>query len=116
MIVAARSVRYDYWMKKTILTLSALAFLAPLTALGAAGDADLGGELFDEMGCGLCHTLAAAGAEGQIGPSFDDNPNLSEDLIISRVTSGQGAMPSFSGQLSDEEIEAIAAYLLEAAE
>ncbi|MEZ5892093.1 MAG: cytochrome c [Parvularculaceae bacterium] len=87
----------------------------PLSTL-TAQDASDGAALFADWGCGGCHTLAAAGAAGRIGPAFDGDPNLSFDYIVARVTNGQGAMPAFGGQLSEEEIADLAAYILDAAE
>lgn len=74
-----------------------------------------GRELFDNYGCGGCHSLADAGATGHVGPSFDGDANLTEDFVINRVTNGQGAMPSFSGQMSADEMAAVAAYVVHAA-
>ncbi len=90
----------------------------PAAAPPAAGAADKiakGREIFANFACGSCHSLADAGAAGHVGPSFDGDPNLSEPFIIDRVTNGQGAMPAFGGQLSPEEIAAVAAYVSHAA-
>jgi cytochrome c551/c552 len=38
---------------------------------GATGDANAGKAVFASNGCGSCHTLAAAGATGTIGPDLD---------------------------------------------
>ncbi|MBN8817661.1 MAG: cytochrome c [Sphingomonas sp.] len=73
-----------------------------------------GKTLFDSAVCSSCHTLAAAGASGDIGPSLDQNPNLTHDLIVARVKNGQGAMPPYNGQLSDADVEAVTAYVLSA--
>lgn len=60
--------------------------------------------------CGACHTLADAGTTGSIGPNLDAaRPSL--ELAIDRVTNGRGIMPSFSGTLSEEEIQDVAAYV-----
>ena len=82
----------------------------------AAGDAAKGKTVFENGSCGVCHALASAGATGDIGPSLDKNPNLSHDLIVSRVTNGQGAMPPLGGTLSETEIEDVTAYVLSVAE
>ena len=58
-------------------------------------------------GCAGCHTLAAAGSSGTVGPNLDDAKPVKE-LAIDRVTNGQGGMPSFKGQLSEEQIQAVA--------
>jgi len=60
--------------------------------------------------CGVCHTLQAAGSEGQIGPNLDQ---LKAQIprIISVVTDGIGVMPPWEGILTYEEIEAVAYYV-----
>ena len=75
-----------------------------------------GKDVFANYGCGGCHTLADAGASGHVGPAFDGNANLSHDLVVDRVTNGSGPMPAFGGQMSAEEIEAISAYVIHAAQ
>jgi mono/diheme cytochrome c family protein len=73
----------------------------------AAGDP---GEAVFSSSCASCHTLAAAGASGAVGPNLDERkPDAATVSAI--VTSGSGSMPSFSGRLSDAEIEAVAQYV-----
>ena len=74
------------------------------------GDAANGEQIFASAGCGGCHTLAAAGTNGSVGPNLDD-ASPSYDLVVERVTNGAGAMPSFEGDLSAEEIQDVAAYV-----
>ncbi len=94
---------------------------APAAAAPAAGAATdearvaAGRELFANWGCNACHTLADAKASGAVGPSFDGDTGLTEDLIVSRVTNGQGAMPAFGGQLTPKEIADLAYYLTKVA-
>lgn len=77
---------------------------------GNGGDDTDGEALFASAGCAGCHTLAAAGADGTVGPSLDDTkPPL--ELVVDRVTNGKGGMPAFGGQLSAEQIDAIAEYV-----
>ena len=60
--------------------------------------------------CGVCHSLQAAGSEGQIGPNLDMlKPQIAQ--IISAVTNGIGVMPPWEGILTKEEIEAVAYYI-----
>ena len=71
-----------------------------------------GESLFASAGCGGCHTLAAAGSSGNVGPNLDEaRPSL--ELAIDRVTNGRGGMPSFKGQLSEEQIRAVATFVAE---
>ena len=77
------------------------------------GDATAGKSVFASAGCVGCHTLADANAHGTVGPNLDQaKPPLS--LVVTRVTKGQGAMPSFKGQLSDKQIADVAAYVVKA--
>ncbi|MBB5984441.1 c-type cytochrome [Sphingobium lignivorans] len=109
-------------------TLVATLALAPLGQLLAqheghgghqqaapAGNAEKGKAVFENAACGACHVLAAAEATGEIGPSLDGNANLTHAFVLSRVRDGQGAMPPYAGQLSDEDIENVTAYVLSAA-
>ena len=85
------------------------------TPAPAPADVDHGLTVFQNSGCSTCHALKAAGASGSVGPSFDGNAGLSVPFVVDRVTNGQGAMPSFGGQLTDKEIADVAAYVVQAA-
>ena len=72
---------------------------------------ELGLEIFNSKAqCGMCHTLQAAGSEGQIGNNLDQlKPSMLQ--VVSAVTNGIGVMPSFEGMLSSEEIEAVSYFV-----
>ena len=71
--------------------------------------AGAGEQLFKDN-CSSCHTLAAAGATGKVGPDLDQlKPG--PDLVTSQVNTGGGAMPSFKGKLTDDQIKQIADYV-----
>jgi mono/diheme cytochrome c family protein len=70
-----------------------------------------GRDLFDTWSCSACHTLTDAGSSGAVGPSLD-NPSLTHDFIVTRVTNGSGPMPSFGGQISDADIGKLADYIV----
>ena len=75
------------------------------------GDPVAGKEIFlGASACGGCHTLADAGTTGQVGPNLDE-AMPSAELVVDRVTNGQGAMPSFSGTLTPQQIADVAAYV-----
>jgi sulfite dehydrogenase len=77
------------------------------------GDPAAGAEVFAAAGCGSCHALADAGASGAVGPDLDaSQPDYA--LVVDRVTNGAGAMPAFSGQLSEDDIKNVAAYVVQA--
>ena len=81
---------------------------------GGEGDAAAGKQVFASAGCGSCHTLADAGSSGTTGPNLDD-AKPSFDKVIERVTNGSGVMPSFKDQLSEQDIQNVAAYVSETA-
>ena len=69
-----------------------------------------GSAVFATAGCAGCHTLADAGATGAVGPSLDAlRPSAA--TVVAAVTGGKGAMPAFGGELSDDDIAAVAAYV-----
>ena len=74
------------------------------------GDPEAGAEVFSTAGCGSCHVLAAANSSGSIGPNLDE-ASPSFDKVVERVTEGSGAMPSFRDQLSEQQIQDVAAYV-----
>jgi mono/diheme cytochrome c family protein len=78
-----------------------------------SGNPTAGRKVFATAGCKSCHTLAAAGAHGTVGPNLDEEPP-SVDLVLDRVTNGQGVMPSFKGRLSEKQINDVAAYVVAA--
>ena len=78
-----------------------------------AGDAAAGEAVFASAGCGGCHTLEAAGTSGKVGPNLDD-AKPDEALVVERVTNGMGVMPSFVDQLSEKQIQDVAAYVADA--
>jgi mono/diheme cytochrome c family protein len=83
------------------------------TGGGGGGDVAQGKELFASSGCGSCHTLADAGTTGTTGPNLDDlKPGM--DAAVEQITNGGGGMPPFGSQLSEAEINAIAAYIVSA--
>ena len=70
--------------------------------------------LFNTWSCGACHVMADANGTGHIGPSLDGNDSMDMAFIVSRVSDGQGAMPGFGGMMTEEEIDLLSTYILEA--
>ena len=82
-------------------------------AAASVAQMELGLEVFNNKAqCGMCHTLQAAGSEGQIGTNLDQlKPQIPQ--IISTITNGIGVMPAFEGMLTMKEIDAVAYYVFE---
>jgi mono/diheme cytochrome c family protein len=75
------------------------------------GQVASGAQLFSDN-CETCHGTDGAG--GHIGPNLQTS-SVAEDLarVETQVRNGGGAMPPFSGSLSDEEIDVVAHYVVE---
>ncbi|MQA74358.1 MAG: c-type cytochrome [Solirubrobacterales bacterium] len=96
--------------------------VATTTTTAAASAA--GAQVFDENGCGGCHTLAAAGSTGQIGPDLDGAlKGKTEEFIHTSIVDpnaeiatsySPGVMPeNFGSDLSSDELDALVQYLAE---
>jgi mono/diheme cytochrome c family protein len=60
--------------------------------------------------CATCHTLSAVGATGEIGPVLDElRPD--RERVAAALRGGVGNMPSYRQSLSEEEIQALAAFV-----
>ena len=94
-------------------TLPAAAVVPATPAFALTGDPVAGKALFLKSGCTGCHTLADANATGTVGPNLDQaKPDYR--LATARVTLGKGAMPSFKGQLTAQQIADVASYVVKA--
>ncbi|MEZ5078339.1 MAG: c-type cytochrome [Solirubrobacterales bacterium] len=89
----------------------------------AGGDAEAGAAVFTSAGCGSCHTFAAAGSTGSVGPDLDealvagtDEAKLEEDVVDPNKEIAEsfpeGIMPgNFGETLSSEELADLVAFL-----
>ena len=108
-------------VKKLIINFAKLLFL-PIIFLSIFNQVksdeiyDKGKKIFLEQGnCAMCHTLLDAGSDAYIGPNLNEiKPDIMR--VITAVTNGIGVMPSYQGELSTEEIEAVAYYVSVSAE
>ena len=91
-------------------------YVGSVAGTGAApsGPATTDGEAIFTASCASCHTLAAAGSNGTVGPNLDDT-KPPKALVVDRVTNGKGQMPSFKDSLNQQQIEAVADYVASSA-
>ena len=71
-------------------------------------------EIFNEKAaCAACHSLKAAGSEGNIGPNLDTVDGLTQASVIDIVTYGLGVMPAFGEDeiLTEEDIVIVSFYV-----
>jgi cbb3-type cytochrome c oxidase subunit III len=62
--------------------------------------------------CAGCHTFAAAGTNGTVGPNLDQI-SITAEQVAQQIQNGGGGMPPFKGQLTDEQIQALAKFVFE---
>ena len=81
---------------------------------GGAGATDGGGQTASSPEerfantCGNCHTLSAAGTEGQVGPNLDER-KPDKDAVLKAIEEGPSVMPE--NLLQGAEAEAVAQYV-----
>lgn len=97
-------------MNKITMSALACAIVLALGATGCGGGDSEGKKLFTSVGCSNCHTLSDAGAAGQTGPNLDIAKPMAAQ-VAAQVAQGGGAMPSFAGQLTNDQIQAVAKYV-----
>jgi cytochrome c oxidase subunit II len=92
----------------------------------AAAGANQGKALFTSLGCGSCHVLQDAGSQGEVGPNLDnvlgdaDEAFVRESIVSPDAQIAEGFQPgvmpkTYGEQLSDQQLDALVEYLLEAA-
>ncbi|MFZ3123882.1 MAG: cytochrome c [Acidovorax sp.] len=63
--------------------------------------------------CATCHSLQAAGAEGQIGPVLDElKPDA--ERVLRALRNGIGVMPSYAEKLGPQDMQAVARFVAHA--
>ena len=95
---------------------SYVAAVAGAAGAGAKPPSQLGndGKAIFQSQCAGCHTLAAAGTHGTIGPNLDQlKPNAA--ITQHQVEVGGGVMPAFKGKLTDAQIAAVAKFVASSA-
>lgn len=91
-----------------------LCALVLLRVAHAAGPEEIerGKALFTSVqpACAVCHTLQAAGSEGQVGPVLDEiKPDAAR--VLRALRSGLGVMPSYAERLSERDMRALAQFV-----
>jgi cbb3-type cytochrome c oxidase subunit III len=85
---------------------------ASLAAASGGTTTSTNGKTIFASNCGSCHTLAAAGTHGTVGPNLDQlKPAFAR--VKQQVTNGGAIMPAFKGKLTDAQITAVAKYVAE---
>jgi len=97
---------FDQWLRETG------------EEMGGEGES-AGAAVFEEQGCGGCHTFEPAGSTGETGPSLDDLPAdeefIRESIVDPNAEIAEGfspnVMPQTFGDLPPEQLDALVQYL-----
>ena len=89
-------------------------YVGAVAGTGVTAERPTDGKSIFATSCGSCHTLSDAGTSGAVGPNLDE-ARPPKELVVDRVTNGQGAMPSFKDSLDADQIQAVADYVAGAA-
>jgi mono/diheme cytochrome c family protein len=90
------------------------AYVGAVAGTGVTAERQTDGKTIFTTNCGQCHTLSDAGTSGAVGPNLDE-AKPPKELVVDRVTNGQGVMPSFKDSLDADQIQAVADYVAGAA-
>jgi cytochrome c oxidase subunit 2 len=93
---------------------------AARSATTVAADVESGRAVFARMGCGGCHTLAAAGSRGGFGPDLDERlPMHDRASLIAKIARPPAGgedfsmMPrNFGARMNAAELNALVDFLL----
>ncbi|HIK24927.1 MAG: c-type cytochrome [Thermosynechococcus sp. Uc] len=104
-------------MKKLLISICAIALFFSLAPAAFAADLANGAKVFSGN-CAACHmgggnvVMANKTLKKEALEQFG---MYSEDAIIYQVQHGKNAMPAFGGRLTEEQIQDVAAYVLDQA-
>ncbi|MFQ5345757.1 MAG: c-type cytochrome [Mariprofundus sp.] len=90
-------------MKKTYLIIAAAACFGLTSQVAMA---EVNAEKIYSSKCKMCHKFD----KKKMGPAFKDM-NKDPAVLKATITDGRKMMPKFSGKLSDEEIDAMVAFI-----
>ena len=107
-------------VKKLIFGLLAIVlcltvFVAPARADAATDLTAKGAKVFS-ANCAACHqggNNVVAANKNLKSAALKQYGMASTEAIVTQVTNGKGAMPSFKGRLKEEDVKAVAAYVLD---
>lgn len=107
-------------MKKllSVILLGVALFTFAIQRPALAGDAAKGAQVF-AANCAACHM----GGKNVVNPAktlskadLEKYSMYSEEAIVTQAINGKNAMPAFGGRLTQDQIENVAAYILDKAD
>lgn len=88
-----------------------LGLVLVLAACNGSPPPDATGEQIFQQICATCHSSDLSGG---VGPSLGPDSNAAsqpDQFLRVTIVNGRGRMPSFSGTLSDGQIDAVISYI-----
>ena len=82
----------------------------PPASTTGSGDAAAGKEVFASARVRRLSHVLGGRLFGSVGPNLDD-ASPSYDHVVTQVTEGGGAMPSFKDELTEQQIQDVAAFV-----
>jgi cbb3-type cytochrome c oxidase subunit III len=90
---------------------ASVAGVGGYTTSGSLASLGTNGAAIFKHACAGCHTLAAAGAAGTVGPNLDQLKPAMAIVVRQVTTPPPGIMPSFKTTLTAAQIRAVAKYV-----
>ncbi|MGG6266990.1 MULTISPECIES: cytochrome c6 PetJ [unclassified Leptolyngbya] len=93
-------------------------FLSGINPSALAADTAAGAKVFN-ANCAACHAGGGNvinGAKTLKKDALVANGKDTVEAIVTQVTNGKGAMPSFKGRLNEDQIQSVAMYVLDKSE
>ncbi len=87
-----------------------LALLLGACSFGRPADDATGEEIYAQL-CARCH---GADLQGGLGPPLGPGSNSAiedDGYLVFTIENGRGRMPSFSGTLTDDQVDLLVAYM-----
>lgn len=104
---------------KKILSIVWLALLLLNVALERPAAAGPSADQLFQTNCAVCHALGTnrvVADKTLKKEALQQYDMYSKDAIVNQITYGKNAMPRFKGRLTPQQIETVAAYVLDRAE
>ncbi|HEX5472236.1 MAG TPA: cytochrome c [Lacipirellulaceae bacterium] len=96
-------------IKLKVLPIAAAAFISVVSICQAEQPTGAGEKIYMQSRCFVCHGQLGTGGFGSA--LAGDRILAIKQFVIAQILIGRGKMPPFGGQLSDDDVAAVAQYI-----